>query len=834
MIQLITTLLLFGYLPGAAMMRMPVADRYRREQLSADERAFWGIVLSFAWSLGLAFVLALLHVYTSQRLLAANAVVVLVIAIVWRQRLRYDRPAAPTRWALVPLAIGVGALWLYQPPSEYIIGGKDPGVYVNAGVQIAQGGTMVLRDATAAGLPVPMRPLFFPQHVGQPYYSLRFMGFFLLDPDAGTVVDQFPHLYPVAIALGYGASGLLGVREASVFAAVAGVLALYFLAARLGGRLAGAAAASLMAINIIQVWYARYPNSEMLTQALGIAGLLAVARAHVDEDPFFAPVAAVLLGLLPFARFDAILIMGLAATGPLLLWIGGDRLRWWFLVPLAGLAGAFIWYFVTVVAPYAALPRDWARVRQVALVAGGVLALLGIGSLRWFSRSRQSHRVVLYWVPRVLLTVTLALAAYAWFLRQPGGALASHDAYAFRAFGWYVDPRVLVLAAIGLAIVMTSRFWLDPSTFLVFIGISTFVFNRLRIVPEHFWAARRFVPIILPGVCLAIAFALAPAASRGASASRRMTASARHLVRLILFALVAWSFWSATSAIRRHVEFGGIEGRIARIASRFGAQDLLVVESRNASDVHVIGLPLAYIWGRPVLVLNTPKPDPLLFSEFIRWARQRYQAVYFLGGGGTDLLSREVSVDPVGSERFQVPEYESLMNAYPTHARRKEFEFGIYRFVDPSPLPEHIAFDVGTMDDLHVVRFNAKERDRRGMFRWTRGQSYLSLLGIDETRRELVIWMNNGNRPPEAGPATVEAFLGETSLGKVTVGASDEPYVFDIPQPLAGQESRNVGAATIRLISSTFSPRALTGADDDRQLGVKVDRVELRRVAAAR
>jgi hypothetical protein len=381
---------------------------------------------------------------------------------------------------------------------------------------------------------------------------------------------------------------------------------------------------------------------------------------------------------------------------------------------------------------------------------------------------------------------------------------------------------------------MTTRFWRDPSTFIVFIGISTFVFYRLRIVPEHFWAARRFVPIILPGVCLAIAFALAPAATRGASVTRRLAGSTRHVVRLILFALAAWSFWSATSAIRTHVEFGGIEGKIDRIASRFGSQDLLVVESRNASDVHVIALPLAYIWGKPALVLNTPKPDPLLFAEFIRWARQRYQTVYFLGGGGTDLLSRDVSVEPVGSERFQVPEYESLMNAYPTHVRRKEFDFGIYRFVDPQPLPDGIAFDVGTMDDLQVVRFNAKERDRRGTFRWTRGQSYLSLLGVDETRRELVLWMNNGNRPPAAGPATLEAFFGETSLGKVTVGLADQAYVFDIPQPLAAQAARNIGAATVRLISSTFNPRALTGADDDRELGVKVDRVELRRVPAAR
>jgi hypothetical protein len=339
--------------------------------------------------------------------------------------------------------------------------------------------------------------------------------------------------------------------------------------------------------------------------------------------------------------------------------------------------------------------------------------------------------------------------------------------------------------------------------------------------------------VILPGVCLAVAFALTPSATRSL-AVRRLAVPLRHAIRVLLFLLVGWSFWSATTGIRWHVEFGGIQARLERLASRFGPQDLLIVESRNASDLHVLGLPLAYIWDKPVLVLSSPKPDALAFSEFIRWARARYQSVYFLGGGGTDLLSREVAVEPVASERFQVPEYQSLLNAYPTVATRKEFDFGIYRFVDPAPQPEEYTLDIGSMDDLHVVRFNAKEHDRRGTFRWTRRQSYLSLLGINEQTRELVLWMDSGNRPSEAGPATVEAFMDEASLGKVTVGVGAQPYAFEIPVALAADASRNIGAATIRLISSTFSPRALTGADDDRELGVKVDRVELRRPAASR
>src|SRR5690606_12713914 len=116
------------------------------------------------------------------------------------------------------------------------MGGKDPGTYLNTGVQIALDGSLVTHDEVVRSLPREYLPLFFPRHRFNEYYSLRFMGFFLLDPATGAVVDQFPHLYPVAVAIGYGLQGLTGARYVSIALAALGVLGLYFLAARLAGR----------------------------------------------------------------------------------------------------------------------------------------------------------------------------------------------------------------------------------------------------------------------------------------------------------------------------------------------------------------------------------------------------------------------------------------------------------------------------------------------------------------------------------------------------------------------------------------------------------------------
>ena len=67
---------------------------------------------------------------------------------------------------VLPVALALLAAFRFSPPSEYIIGGKDPGVLVNAGIQIAQRGTFVYRDPVVAGVPADLRDLFIPHNAG--------------------------------------------------------------------------------------------------------------------------------------------------------------------------------------------------------------------------------------------------------------------------------------------------------------------------------------------------------------------------------------------------------------------------------------------------------------------------------------------------------------------------------------------------------------------------------------------------------------------------------------------------------------------------------------------
>ena len=208
--------------------------------------------------------------------------------------------------------------------------------------------------------------------------------------------------------------------------------------------------------------------------------------------------------------------------------------------------------------------------------------------------------------------------------------------------------------------------------------------------------------------------------------------------------------------------------RLERLASRFGDNDLVLVEARAASDLHALALPLSYIYARNVLVLYDSRPDKRAVREFLTWAHERYENVYFIAGGGTDLLSPGVGSIVVATERFQVPEFEkTAYDMYPRAAVRKPFDFTIYRLVQTGLTPPPQSLDIGGTDDLHLVDFYPKERLGGGdlTFRWSQDTSYL-LMSVPPESREVALRLSGG-RPRGVPLPRVTVYLEGEELGSV-------------------------------------------------------------------
>ena len=828
MIAIALASVLIAYLPGAILLRLPVADRSRRAALPVEERIFWHVVISLAWSLAVVLVLASVDAYRLERVMTVNGLLVAGLLVAARGRLSYaGTAAAPTAAVLLPVLLVVLAAVRFFPSSEYIIGGKDPGGYINQGVLMATRGSLVIHEPEVAAIPGPVRTLFFNTHGNMEYFDNRFMGFFLQDPETGSVVGQFPHLYPASIALAYDIGGIRAALGAVGFWAVLGVVAVYLVGARLIGRPAAAAASVLLSFNLAQVFFGGYPNTEMVMQALLFAAILALARAQQDGDAFFGPVAGVLAGLLIFLRQDAPLAVGALGVAAVVAWVvDSKRPRIGFIVPLAvaAVAGWFYWsgpmratFWRTqmVIGRYPA----WA-------VIGGLVAAVAVIALALRLKSLKSD-----WtrraVPMASVAVLIALALYAWFLRQPGGKLTDFDAATFRTFvEVYAFPLGMIMALVGLLVVVPRRFWRDPGFMIVTAVFAVVFFDDLRIWPEHLWMARRFLPVILPATLL---FAAAAALGTWERWPRGPQAI-RAIVGAIVLIILGQQYRIAAAPAVSHVEYKGLVDHVSELAGRFTERDLVVVESRDSGDVHVLSIPLAYIHARRVLVLESAVPDKAMFETFLADAEKRYERVFFLGDGGTDLLSPGIRATPITYVQRESPSFiVTPWNAYRPGIRTVKFNYSVYRLARAPLVAGGFALDVGYEDDLQVVRFGGKEITEGRTFRWTGRQSFVSVLGLTGREREVVFTMQDGGRPASAPAAVVEVYVADAAepLGRITVKGGFAEYRLPLP-PEALKAATAATGRQLRLVSTVWRPSEFSASTDTRELGVMVDRVEIR------
>ena len=197
-------------------------------------------------------------------------------------------------------------------------------------------------------------------------------------------------------------------------------------------------------------------------------------------------------------------------------------------------------------------------------------------------------------------------------------------------------------------------------------------------------------------------------------------------------ALLAFQYVRASRPILGHVEYAGLIRGSSSSRRRLETTNWSIVESRDArTDVHVLALPLAYIYARNVLVLHSPRPDKAMLAAFLD-GRARGTAACCSSAAAAPICCRSRTASSrSASDRFQVPEYDAPRERLSAVRAAEGIRLRPLR-VHPAAAGGRAWFDldVGVDDDLHVLRFHAKEQTEGRTFRWTRATSYVSVTVI--------------------------------------------------------------------------------------------------------
>jgi hypothetical protein len=381
-------------------------------------------------------------------------------------RKRGGPPARPGRWDLVALVLVAVAFALYARPAEYVLKDRDPGVYTVAAAKMARTGELLTRD--------PLVGAVTSFHEFE--YGAKHPGFFVQGADL--LVPQF---FPAPFAwLGLGnlVGGTWGeLYVVPLFGALSVGMA-FVLGRELFGRWAGLVGAALLAVSYTQVWWSRYPSSEVMAQFFILAGLWSAARYVRDGGVGTGALAGTLLGGAMMIRVDAFLAT-LVVPALILhdLLLGHSPRRWAAMcAPLLLAGGAMLLYASTVGERYLDLIHDLhvpesVRTLSPYLLGGASLVVLSaVLVLRRYSWGERYERLLALHGRRVALLAALVIVGAAlwfyFFLPEPwerlpeywggdAGPMAEFHAYdrqvAVRMV-WFLTPAAAVLGMVGFVL----------------------------------------------------------------------------------------------------------------------------------------------------------------------------------------------------------------------------------------------------------------------------------------------------------------------------------------------------------------------------------------------
>jgi len=759
---------------------------------------------------------------------------------------------APGDWLFLPL--GALAFLVFNPPSQ-AIHTRDPGGYANIAVKISETGSLKFKDPDYERfnskdremlfLPLPLLNVAHPQVIP---------GFHLVDPVSGELIPRYFHLFPIWLALAFKLWRFSGMFGLNIFLGILSVLMLVPLGRSLfGSRLIGFLAASLLALNLGEIWIVRSPFSEILTQLFLLAGIWTLSIGMGDGHKGFCRLAGLLFGLALFTRVDSVLVLVAVLVFFCIISLTRNRNQphsfplLSFILPLSAMVIYALLHTLVFAYPYVETVLN--TFRRTSFSAGRVLALVVLSAMavliarasnRWnqFVSTNEAFKKKVTIFCFAFLT---SLFIYGYFIRPRDissdliplpypleGNVPYYDEISLVRLGWYVSPVGIVLACLG-SLITLGRLMRGRSVkllpFALILGIfALFYLYKSRAFPDNYWVIRRYVEIVIPGFLLLASLSLVSLLK-----ACRMYKSGiwKTVVTLCAGGLLAAMLWplKMSYALLSQREWENTFPQLENLAGTNQDADILLLERGQFQDF--FSSPLKFIFHKAVYPLASDSPDPAAFDRLMEEWTQKGKKVNLLASEErTALTSLKYKFVPKELFRFQTRVVESAYERLPQTIEDLRFAVQLYEVrerrepVDSTAIGLNLGYHFG----FRATGFyNMELSNNYEPFRWCGGQSSIDLPGVAGKDDAILALRLRRDVPENLGAMPIRVFLNDQLVGEPKLSPKFQVVTFPISKALLKGRTSN----QIRFSSSTYSPAQLGISDDVRELGFMIHSLKL-------
>ena len=534
-----------------------------------------------------------------------------------------DRRPIAVLGLLVLAAMAVNVVFA----SEYLFAFRDPGVY---GVLARW-----LVDHPAALLPYDAS--VFGHVTGTDPGSL---GFGVLD-DRTAVYAQGNHLLPALLAVPGWILGGEAILWANPVIGGLSLVSVYALSRRIVGAWWGLLPAFALAASMPFLAFVRGTYSEPVTMLLLVGGMALAVRALDRQRSIEMFVAGLTLGAASLARVDSYAAL-LAVPVAVSVWCATasptDRRRR-VRQSAALVAGVAIPLPLAIYDLAALSPAYWVqRIPETKLLGFAAIGLSVVGAivvaLAWRTRLAarfHARRNGLAWLAGGAVIVGFAVLASRplWYVSReaspdmvpnvaamqdalglPVDPLRTYDELSLSWISWYFGWPTVILGVVGLALLVQGAVRRrDPRLVLPLTAVlmlAALYLTRVLIYPDQIWAMRRLLPVVMPGVLIGAAWALAriwgDAPARW-SRWRRIAAGALAAVALAIPVLVSLP-------VSIVVEYGGQRAEVAAVCDALPPDAAVLTVDTGGADAGYLQT-IHVFCDVPVSSLADPSPEQL-------------------------------------------------------------------------------------------------------------------------------------------------------------------------------------------------------------------------------